>query len=124
MLPATFQFLDRNPAIVLPMRIDKSKTTLGGFNYSGLARLKPGVTIAEASADVGRLIPVSLQRFPVIPGFNAKMFEEARLGPLVEPLKKTVTGDLEHRPVAADGGRRHGAADRLRERGEPAAREG
>ena len=93
-LPATFQFLDRRQAIVLPMRIDRSKTTLGGFSYRGLARLKPGVTMAEASADVGRLIPVSLQRFPVIPGFNARMFEEARLGPLVEPLKKTVTGDL------------------------------
>jgi putative ABC transport system permease protein len=93
-LPASFRFLDRDPAIVLPMRLDRSKTFLGQFNYRGLARLKPGVTIASATADLGRLIPVSQQRFPAFPGFNAKMFEEARLAPLVEPLKKSVTGDL------------------------------
>ncbi len=94
-LPATFRFLDRDPALVLPMRLDKSKTFLGGFNYRGLARLKPGVTIAGANAEVCRLIPISLQRFPAFPGFNVKMFDDARLGPKVEPLKKTVTGDLD-----------------------------
>jgi putative ABC transport system permease protein len=93
-LPRAFQFLDEDPAVVLPMRLDKSKTFLGQFNYRGLARLKPGVTIAAATADVARLIPISLQRFPAFPGFNAKMFEEARLGPRVEPLKKALTGDL------------------------------
>jgi predicted permease len=93
-LPTTFRFLDRDPAIVLPMRLDRSKTFLGQFNCRGLARLRPGVTVEAANAEVGRLIPVSLQRFPAFPGFSAKMFEDARLGPLVEPLKKTVTGDL------------------------------
>jgi hypothetical protein len=93
-LPATFRFLDRDPAIVLPMRLDQAKIFLGQFNYRGIARLKPGVTIAEANADAGRLIPVALKRFPAFPGFNAKMFDAARLGPLVEPLKKTVVGDL------------------------------
>jgi len=93
-LPETFRFLDRNPAIVLPLQLDRSKTFLGQFNFRGIARLKPGVTIPEASADVGRLIPVALTRYPAFPGFNAKMFEEARLAPLVQPLKQSVTGDL------------------------------
>ena len=93
-LPETFRFLDRRPAIVLPLQLDRSKTFLGQFNFRGIARLKPGVTISEASADVGRLIPVALTRYPAFPGFNAKMFEEARLAPLVQPLKQSVTGDL------------------------------
>ena len=93
-LPETFRFLDRRPAIVLPLQLDRSKTFLGQFNFRGIARLKPGVTIPEASADVGRLIPVALTRYPAFPGFNAKMFEEARLAPLVQPLKQSVTGDL------------------------------
>jgi putative ABC transport system permease protein len=93
-LPATFRFLDRSPAIVLPMRLDRNKTFLGEFNNRGIARLKPGVTIAAASADVARLIPVALQRYPPYPGYTLKMFEDARLGARVEPLKKTVTGDL------------------------------
>jgi predicted permease len=37
---------------------------------------------------------VALTRYPAFPGFNAKMFEEARLAPLVQPLKQSVTGDL------------------------------
>jgi putative ABC transport system permease protein len=94
-LPATFRFLDRDPALILPMRIDRSKTVLGGFNYRGLARLKPGVTIAEANADLARLIPVAIQRFPPFPGSTAKMFNEVRLAPRIDPLKKTVTGDLD-----------------------------
>jgi hypothetical protein len=93
-LPETFRFLDRRPAIVLPLQLDRSKTFLGQFNFRGIARLKPGVTIPEASADVARLIPVALTRYPAFPGFNAKMFEEARLAPLVQPLKQSVTGDL------------------------------
>jgi len=93
-LPESFRFLDKNPVVVLPLRLDRSKTFLGQFNFAGLARLKPGVTLAQASADVARLIPVSLQRFPAFPGFNVKMFEEARLGPFLQPLKQSVTGDL------------------------------
>jgi putative ABC transport system permease protein len=93
-LPATFRFLDLDPAIVVPLRIDRSKTFLGQFNYAGIARLKPGVTVAQASADVARMIPIALRSFPPFPGFNAKMFEEARLGPLVQPLKQSLVGNI------------------------------
>jgi putative ABC transport system permease protein len=93
-LPADFRFLDTSPAIVLPLRLNRSRIYLGGFNYAGLARLKLGVTIAQASADVTRMIPLSLKRFPPFPGFSAKMFEEAKLAPLMQPLKDSLTGDI------------------------------
>jgi putative ABC transport system permease protein len=93
-LPASFQFLDRRASLIMPLRIDRSKTFLGGFNFSGMARLKPGVTIDQAIADTTRLVPVSIKRFPPFPGFTAKMFEEARLTPKIEPLKDNLTGNV------------------------------
>jgi putative ABC transport system permease protein len=93
-LPASFHFLDSNPSVLLPLRLNRNRIYLGGFNYTGLARLKPGVTLAQASADVARMIPISLQRFPPIPGFSTKMFEEARLTPRLQLLKESLTGDI------------------------------
>src|SRR3954470_17981768 len=93
-LPESFQFLDVRPAVILPIQFDRSKIFLGQFNYTAIARLKPDTTIAQANADVARMIPMAIHRFPAFPGYNAKMFEEARLGPLVQPLKQSLVGDL------------------------------
>ena len=59
---------------------------VGNFSYQGIARLKPGVTIAQANADVARMIPLVMERFPLPPGFTKQMFEEVRLAPNVRPL--------------------------------------
>ncbi len=39
---------------------------------SALARLKPGVTMAQASADMARLLPVVLRSFPAPEGFSSQ----------------------------------------------------
>jgi putative ABC transport system permease protein len=93
-LPDTFQFLDQTPSVVRLLRLDRSKTTLGQFSYQGIARLKAGVTIAAADAELARIIPQTLHEFPPIPGFSVKMFEEARISPLLRPLKDTLVGDV------------------------------
>src|SRR4249919_2332410 len=93
-LPDSFRFLDRKPSLVLPMRLDRAKVFLGQFNYTAVARLKPGATLAQATADVARLIPVGLNRFPPFAGFSLKMFEEAKLEPNLRLLKNEVIGDV------------------------------
>jgi len=93
-LPDSFRFLDRNVSLVLPYRFDRKRVFLGQFSYRAIARLKPGATMAQASADVARLIPVSLTRFPPFPGGSVKMFEEARLSPNVRSLKDDLVGDV------------------------------
>ena len=93
-LPETFSFLDVKAAVLLPLRLDRSKTHLGNFSYNAVGRMKPGVTVAQVNADMGRLIPLALQRFPPFPGFSVKMFEDARLGPAARPLKEHVIGDV------------------------------
>ena len=93
-LPDSFHFLDRDVSLVVPYRIDRSKVSLGQFGYQALARLEPGATIAQASADVARLIPISLTRFPPFPGASLKLFQEARLAPNVRSLKDDLVGEV------------------------------
>jgi putative ABC transport system permease protein len=94
-MPERFHFLDeQDPALLLPLRFDRSKLFLGNFSHSALARLKPGVTIAEADADVARMIPIVMRSFPPPPGYTLDMFQRLRLEPDVDPLKQDVVGDV------------------------------
>jgi len=94
-LPKNFHFLDHNDVdILVPMQLDRSTTKLGQFNSEGFARLKPGVTIQQASADLARLIPVAIHSFPAPEGFSAAIFEKANFGIDLHPLKNDVVGDI------------------------------
>ncbi len=93
-LPEDFRFLDSRAKMLLPMRLDRTKVMLGQFNSQSLARLKPGVSIEQASADLARLIPVALDIFPPFPGYSKAMFAEARLAPVLLSLKQYLVGDV------------------------------
>ena len=94
-LPKGFHFLDQDDAaIIAPFQWDRSKTKLGNFSYHALARLRPGVTIEQATTDMARLIPIALRSFPVPDGFSPALFEKARFAPNLRPLKKDVVGDV------------------------------
>jgi predicted permease len=94
-LPQRFHFLDwEDPAVILPLNWDRNKTNLGNFSFEGIARLKPGVTMEQASADIARMLPIVSRTFPAPPGFSAKIFDDARIGPNLRPLKTDVIGDV------------------------------
>ena len=69
-MPAGFRFVDVTPEVELisPLRFDRSQLTHGGFNFRGIARLRPGVTLDEASADIERMLPIWLDAWPTAPG--------------------------------------------------------
>ncbi len=93
-MPQRFQFLDDKPDLIFPLQVNRSKTVLGNFSYQGIARLKPGVTLAQANQDLARMIPIVNTKFPPPPGFSVKLFEEVKIQPNVRPLKRDVIGDL------------------------------
>ena len=94
-LPQGFHFLDwQDAAIVAPFQWDRSKVKLGNFSQRALARMKPGVTIEQASADMGRLLPIVWRSFPAPEGFSVSLFEKARIAPNLRPLKQDVVGDI------------------------------
>jgi predicted permease len=94
-LPQGFHFLDLpDPALVVTYKLDRNKVKLGNFGFRGLARLKPGVTMAQASADVARMLAIVPRSFPPPEGFSVELFEKAKFAPNLRPLKQDVVGDV------------------------------
>jgi predicted permease len=93
-MPRDFRFLNSKADVILPERLERNKLFLGQFSYQGVARLKPGVSIQQASADLRRIIPIWLQSWPPAPGISRAMFENARFAPKLRPLKEDVVGDI------------------------------
>jgi predicted permease len=91
-MPAGFRFLRFDPALFLPFRFDRSEVYVGNFRYQAVARLKPGTTIEQANADVDRMIPMTVEKFPK--GITLANLREAEFGPRVRPLKEDVVGDV------------------------------
>lgn len=94
-LPQNFRFFDQSDAALLtPDQFDRSKTTLGQYSYSAVARLRPGVTIEKADADVARMLPIVMRSFSPPPGFSLDIFKQAHIAPNLRPLKRDVVGDI------------------------------
>jgi putative ABC transport system permease protein len=93
-MPRDFKFLNNEAELILPQQFDRNKVFLGNFSYQGIARLKPGVTMQQANTDVGRILGIWLKAWPTPPGFDRALFENARLGPDLKPLKQQVVGDI------------------------------
>jgi predicted permease len=93
-LPPSFEFMDREVSLVIPARFYRNEVDLINFSYQGIARLRPGVTLAQANADVARMLPIATARFPMSAQRGANLFAEARMGPSVRPLKDVLVGDI------------------------------
>jgi predicted permease len=85
-MPAGFRF-GGEFEIVLPLRIDRG-APIPSFRLLGVARLKPGVTLAQANADVARILHVWFENSGVNPAVRA------RWAPSLRPLKQDVVGDV------------------------------
>jgi predicted permease len=91
--PQSFRFLDEDAELLLPLQFKRSELHVGGFNCRSVARLKPGVTLAQANADVARMWPLVLENFPLPPGLTLRMIQDTRIGPNVRPLMVDAVGD-------------------------------
>jgi hypothetical protein len=90
-----FHFPDQDdPPLVLPFQLDRSKTLLGQFSYSAVARLKAGATLTDANTDLTRTLPIVLRSFPSPPGFSLQLFEKLQIEPRVRPLNQEVVEDV------------------------------
>jgi putative ABC transport system permease protein len=92
-MPQAFRF-GRDPELILPQRFERSQVSLGDFSYQGVARLRPGVTLAQANADQARMLGIWLNAWPPPPGFDRAIFQNARVAPKIQPLKQEVVGDI------------------------------
>jgi predicted permease len=94
-MPKGFRVEDTSGDLLIPMQFDRSTLMLPTFDYLGIARLKPGVTLAEANADVARMLPIWLSSWPPFPGGDARFYSDVwKIGPALTPLKQDVIGSI------------------------------
>lgn len=93
-LPQSFEFMDRTISLLAPMRINRASTHLISFCCKGIARLKPGVTLEQANADVARMLLMAPAKFAMNPGFARNAFTDARIAPRLLPLKDDLVGNI------------------------------
>jgi predicted permease len=93
-MPRGFRLVDRDFDLLVPLALDRANQTLAGFGYYGIARLKPGIQIAQADADIGRLIAVWMDSWSNGPGTNPHYYERWRITPGFRSLKQQVIGSI------------------------------
>jgi putative ABC transport system permease protein len=85
-MPASFRFRD-DFDIILPLRVDRGRL-IPAFRLLGVARMKPGITLAQANADAARVLHVWFENFKVNPAVRP------RWAPQLQSLERDVIGDI------------------------------
>jgi putative ABC transport system permease protein len=91
-LPESFRFLTREAELFFPARFDRGEPDEGSFNYTGIARIRSGVSEAAVVADMERLISLWPERYSGL--ITQAMLDQIGMAPNVIPLKEQVTGDV------------------------------
>lgn len=90
-MPRTFRFLNAETDIILPQRFEAAELLPNDVHaFVGIARLKRGVSLAQASADVSRMLPLWIAER----GTSTTTLIAARFAPALRPVKQDVVGDV------------------------------
>lgn len=93
-MPRGFRVVDHDFDVLIPFAFERNKQTLAGFGFQSIGRLKPGVTIPQANADLARLIPVWMDSFSNGPGTDSHWYVKWRITPDLHSLKQEVVGSV------------------------------
>ena len=93
-MPQGFRVVKTEPDLILPLAFDRGRAILAGFAFDGIGRLKPGVSIAQANADLARLLPVWMDTWSNGPNSDGRWYENWRIRPTIRPLKQQVIGNV------------------------------
>ena len=93
-MPRGFRIVDHDFDVLVPYAFERNKQSLAGFGLQGIGRLKPGVTIPQADADIARLIPVWMDSFSNGPGSDSHWYVKWRITPDFHSLKQEVVGNV------------------------------
>ncbi len=93
-MPRGFRIADHDFDLLIPLAPDPVNEQLAPFYLNGIARLKPDVTMAEADADLARLISVWMDEWTNGPGTNPHWYENWRIAPHFRSLRTEVVGEV------------------------------
>ena len=95
-MPRGFRLVDREFDLLIPLALDRTDQKLAPFGYNGIGRLKPGIPLTQADADIARLIPVWMDSWSNGPGTNPHYYEKWRITPGFRSLKQQVIGGVDN----------------------------
>ena len=93
-MPRGFRIADTEFDLLAPFQFDRNQSILAGFGLEGIARLKPGVTITQANADLARLVPVWMSSWNNGPGTTGDVYKTWRITPALRSLQQEVVGGV------------------------------
>src|SRR5690606_34998291 len=95
-MPEGFRFGDYSADLIGPYQIDRAALIPPPFCCFGVARLRPGVTLEQANADIERMLPIWIERFPFANGVSGRdiYLDGWQIQPALRPLKADVVGSV------------------------------
>ena len=87
-MPRGFRFGDAEADLIGASRFDRSTLIPPPFWANGVARLRAGVTLEQAGADIERMLPIWIDMFPFPGGQSARgvYLDTWRVAPALKPL--------------------------------------
>jgi predicted permease len=92
-MPRGFKVVDQDFDLLIPFGFDPRHQILAGFGFNGIARLKPGVTIAQADTDIARMLEIWMDSWSNGDG-NPHFYETWRISGAIRPMKQEVIGNV------------------------------
>ena len=96
-MPRGFRVVTWEPEVLIPQGFDRNKLFLVFFQYQMVGRLKPGVTLQEADADLARLVYLWGGSWPMPPGYEGRgprPFDSWHFSSVAQPLKESVVDSV------------------------------
>jgi predicted permease len=93
-MPRGFEVVKRDSDLLIPLAFDPRHQTLPPFGFNGIARLKPGVSIAQADADIARMLNIWMDSWSNGPGSNSHFYETWKISGAIRPMKQEVIGNV------------------------------
>lgn len=93
-MPAGFRFPSSETALWVPLGLDPADPPGTAFAYNGVARLKKGVTLADAQRDFTAVLPRIVDLYPLfVAGIStSEMMKQVRPRPVLTPFRDDLTG--------------------------------
>lgn len=91
-MPRGFAYPSPDVDVFTPIEFDPAHAQAASFNYLGVGRLRDGVTLEAARADLDRVLPHLLEEFPS--GIPPALWAQAHVRPEVLTLRDWMVGNV------------------------------
>ncbi len=93
-MPRGFEVVNQDFDLLIPLAFDPRHQILAGFGYNGIARLKPGVTVGKADADIARMLDIWMDSWTNGDGGDPHFYRTWKISGAIRPMKQEVIGNV------------------------------